>query len=120
MAETLTPKRGEIYLVGFDPAIGSEIKKTRPALVIQNDIANRYSPVVIVSAISSKFGPKIYPTEVFLQPPMGNLKIPCVVKLDQIKTVDKKRLIKKIGCLDAEMMILVNRAAAISLELIDI
>lgn len=120
MAKVLTPKRGEIYLANFDPAVGSEIKKTRPAIVLQNDIANHYSPVAIVAAISSKFGPKIYPTEVLLQPPAGNVRVLCVIKLDQIRTIDKRRLVKKIGCLNAEAMIAVNRALAISLGLVEI
>ena len=58
------PKWGEVYLVNFDPTIGSEIRKTRPALIIQNDTANRHSPVTIVAAITSFNGGKLYPTEV--------------------------------------------------------
>jgi mRNA interferase MazF len=60
------PQRGEIYLVGFDPTVGSEIQKTRPALVIQNDIGNQYSPITIVAAITSKFDLPPYPTEVLM------------------------------------------------------
>jgi len=120
MAGLIAPKRGEIYLVNFDPAVGSEIKKIRPALVIQNDVANFYSPVVIVAAISSKLKSKIYPAEVLVESPLGNLKAASLVKLDQIKTIDKQRLIKKIGRLNAGKMALVNRALAISLGLIEI
>ncbi|HMD87116.1 MAG TPA: type II toxin-antitoxin system PemK/MazF family toxin [Terriglobia bacterium] len=60
--------RGEIHLVSFDPTVGHEIKKTRPALVIQNDIGNRYSPLTIVAAITSKVSPVPYPVEVIIEP----------------------------------------------------
>jgi mRNA interferase MazF len=56
----VTPKRGQVYLVNFDPTIGAEIRKTRPALVVQNDIANRHSPITIVAAITSKVDEKLY------------------------------------------------------------
>ena len=64
MARLTFPKRGEVYLVSFDPTVGSEIRKTRPALIIQNDVSNRLSPITIVAAISSQFGEKLYPTEI--------------------------------------------------------
>jgi mRNA interferase MazF len=60
------PKRGEVWLVSFDPTIGAEIKKTCPALILQNDIANRASPITIVAAITSQFEEPIYPTEVLI------------------------------------------------------
>jgi mRNA interferase MazF len=60
------PKRGDVYLVNFDPTVGAEIKKTRPVLIVQNDIANRYSPITIVAAITWQFKEPLYPTEVFL------------------------------------------------------
>lgn len=112
MAQKITPKRGEIYLVNFDPAIGSEIKKTRPALIIQNNIANRYSPVTIVAALTSKFD-ELYPTEVLV----GKNSI---VQLNQIRTIDRKRLVKRVGVLSLETMDKINRAIEISLELIEI
>lgn len=87
------PKRGEVYLVSFDPTVGAEIKKTRPALVIQNDIGNRYSPITIVAAITSKFDEELYPTEVLVTPPEGGLREPSVVSLNQIRSVDKQRLV---------------------------
>jgi len=67
----LLPIRGDIYLVNFDPTIGSEINKTRPALIIQNNIANENSPITIIAAITSKFDDRLYPTEVQLDPPEG-------------------------------------------------
>lgn len=89
--------RGEVYLVEFDPAVGSEIMKTRPAIIIQNDTANRFSPVTIVAAISSKFDDKLYPTEVLIHAGQAGLKQDSVIVLNQIRTIDKTRIVKKIG-----------------------
>ena len=75
----IQPKRGDIYLVNFDPTLGAEIRKTRPALILQNDIANKYSPVTIVAAISSKFDDPLYPTEVLISAkPFGRTRSPIV------------------------------------------
>ena len=65
------PRRGEVYLVRFDPTEGAEIKKTRPALVIQNDVGNRHSPTTIVAAITSKLEQPLYPIEVLITAPDG-------------------------------------------------
>ncbi len=89
--------RGDIYLVEFDPAVGSEIAKTRPAIVLQNDTANRYSPITIVAAITSKFDDNLYPTEVLIRSGEAGLKQDSVVALNQIRTIDKARIIKRIG-----------------------
>ncbi len=64
-------KRGEVYIVELDPTRGSEIKKPRPAVIIQNDVDNRYSPITIIAPISSKFDATLYPTEVLVNPPEG-------------------------------------------------
>lgn len=116
----IRPKRGEIYLVNFDPTIGAEIQKTRPALVIQNDIANRYSPITIVAAISSQFDESLYPTEIFIQPPEGGLSIPSVVLLNQIRSIDKRRLVRRLGVLAPTTMERVNQAILISLGVVEI
>src|SRR2546425_7657631 len=87
------PRRGDVYLVSFDPTVGAEIRKTRPALVIQNDVANRWSPVTIVAAISSRPDAPIYPADVNIDPPEGNLSVPSVVLLNQIRTIDTRRLV---------------------------
>lgn len=113
-------KRGEIYLVNFDSTIGSEIKKTRPALILQNDIANRYSPITIVSAITSQFEEHLYPTEVLVKAPEGGLEVNSVVLLNQIRSADKHRLFKRLGALNQETMRQVDRALLISLSLIEI
>lgn len=68
------PRRGDVFVVRFDPTLGAEIQKTRPALVLQNDIANRFSPITIVAGITSQFDSKLYPTEVLIKAPEGGLE----------------------------------------------
>lgn len=106
-----------MYLVCFDPTVGAEIKKTRPALVIQNDIGNRHSPITIVAAISSQFDDTLYPTEVLVTPPEGGLHTPSVVMLNQIRSVDKRRLINRLGALTPSTMARVDQALRISVGL---
>jgi|SRR3989344_3859982 len=115
----LTPKRGEVWIVNFDPTIGSEIKKIRPAVILQNDIGNRFSSVTIVAAISSHSGDLLYPTEVLAGPPEGGLEKPSIVLLNQIRTVDKKRLVTRIGRIELGTMRAIDRAILISLGLVD-
>jgi mRNA interferase MazF len=115
------PRRGEIYLVAFDPTVGREIKKTRPALIIQNDVGNRYGDLTIVAAITSKISPVLYPVEVIVQPSQANgLQAPVAVLLDQVRTVDKQRLIKLLGAVDPSVLRKVDEAIQISLGLIEI
>lgn len=119
LISSVIPKRGEIYLVNFDPAIGAKIKKTRPALILQNDIANRYSSVTIVAAITSfsdKDG-KTYPTEVFIGDSEGGLNNNSVTLLNQIRTIDNGRLVKKLGVLKDKTMAQIDKAIQISLGL---
>ena len=116
--EVACPKRGEVYLVSFDPTVGAEIKKTRPALVIQNDVGNRYSPITIVAAITSKFDEELYPTEVLVGPPEGGLREPSVVALNQIRAIDKQRLVKRLGVLKPATMARVDQALRISVGLV--
>lgn len=114
------PRRGEVYLVNFDPVIGAEIRKTRPALILQNDIANRHSPLTIVSAITSQFDEQLYPTEVFLKAGEGGTTKDCVVLLNQIRSIDKRRLVLRLGKIGSEPMLRVNRSLQISLGLVTI
>jgi mRNA interferase MazF len=114
------PKRGDVYLVSFDPTVGAEIKKTRPALVLQNDVGNRWSPITIVAAITSQFDEKLYPTEVLIRPPEAGLTQTSVVLLDQIRSVDKVRLVKRLGSVKPQTMVAVDRALQISLGLVRI
>lgn len=114
------PRRGDIYLVNFDPTVGAEIQKTRPALIIQNDIANRYSPITIVAAITSKFAAPPYPTEVILEPKETGLRQTSVALLNQVRSIDRSRLIKRIGHASAATMQRVDRAIQTSFGLIGI
>jgi mRNA interferase MazF len=118
--KVVRPKRGEVYLVTFDPTMGAEIQKTRPALVVQNDIANRHSPITIVAAITSQFDEPLYPTEVLIQPPEGGVTIPSVVLLNQIRSIDKRRLVRRLGILTPATMEWVDRAILVSLGLVGI
>ena len=114
------PLRGEVYFVAFDPTLGAEIRKTRPALILQNDIANRSSPITIVAAITSKFDDELYPTEVLVRAPEGGLDADSVVLLNQIRSVDRRRLMRRVGRLVPETMRLVDRALVLSLGLIEL
>jgi len=113
-------RRGEVWLVNFDPTVGSEIKKTRPAVILQNDVGNRFSSVTIVAAITSQFDTSLYPTEVLIWPPEGGLIEASVVLLNQIRTIDDRRIVKKIGVLKSMTMESVDRALKISLGLVDL
>jgi len=114
-------RRGEIYLVSFDPTVGHEIKKTRPAIVIQNDVGNRYSPLTIVAAITSKVSPVLYPVEVIVEPSRANgLETLSAIRLDHIRTIDKQRLIKRLGVVGHSIMEKVDEATKISLGLLEI
>lgn len=112
--------RGEIWLVSFDPTVGHEIKKTRPALMIQNDVGNRYSPLTIVAAITSSLSPVPYPVEVQISPAAANgLDVRSAIRLDQIRTVDRRRLLRRLGVAGAATMGRVDEAIRISLGLVE-
>ncbi len=117
MGKIRSVKRGEVYLVNFDPTIGSEIRKIRPALVIQNDVGNRYSPATIVAAITSKYDDELYPTEVMIRTGEGGLSQDSVVTFDQIRTIDKTRIVKKLGAVSEVTMRRAESALKISLGL---
>jgi mRNA interferase MazF len=114
------PRRGEVYLVNFDPTLGAEIQKTRPALIVQNDVANRHSAITIVAAITSQFDQTLYPTEVLISPPEGGLRTESVALLNQIRSIDKQRLVRRLGNLRPKTMERVDRAILISMGLIKI
>lgn len=114
------PRRGDVYLVEVDPARGHEIQKTRPAVIIQNDTNNRYSPVTTVAAVTSKLSPVLYPVEVAVAPTNANgLSRPSAIQLGQILSVDQSRLLKRLGAVDAATMRKVDTALKISLGLVD-
>ncbi|MCR4334477.1 MAG: type II toxin-antitoxin system PemK/MazF family toxin [Patescibacteria group bacterium] len=113
------PRRGDIYLVNFDPTIGREIKKTRPAVIIQNNISNEYSSVVIVAAVTSyRANYKIYPTEVIVPCKESGLNHDSLVLLNQIRTIDKQRLLLKVGKVNSEILLKIDKALEISLGIV--
>ncbi len=112
------PRRGDIYLVSFDPTVGAEVRKTRPALILQNDIANRWSPITIVAALTSQFEEPLYPTEVPVIAPEGGLSADSVVLLNQVRSIDKRRLVKRLGVLKPETMKRAEQALMLSLGLV--
>lgn len=111
--------RGDVYLVNLDPIIGKEIGKARPAVIIQNDIGNKFSPVTIIAPISSvKEITKPLPIMIFLKKSEGGLSKDSYVDCGQIRTVDKdRRLISKFGTLDKSKMLEVDKALKVSLSL---
>ncbi len=114
------PRRGEIYLVRFDPTAGHEIQKTRPAVIVQNDVSNRYSPITIVAAISSQFSDPPFPREVVIEPEESGLPRRSAVILNQIRPVDRQRLARRLGGLSRESMRRVDRSLTISLGLVEL
>ncbi len=114
------PTRGDIYLVNFDPTLGAEIRKTRPALILQNDIANRHSPITIVAAVTSKFDDQLYPTEVFVRASEAGLSVDSVVLLNQIRSIDRQRLVRRLGSANPETMTRVDLALQLSLGLAEV
>lgn len=109
-------KRGDVYLINLDPVIGSEQGKTRPCLIIQNNIGNKYSQNTIIASITSKID-KEYPFLVKIEKGVANLPKDSFVQLDQIKTISVKRIIKKIGSLPKEVMLKIDVALKNSLDL---
>jgi len=110
-------KRGDILLTNLEPVVGSEQGRIRPSLVIQGNILNENSPTTIVAPITSKIYTKVYPSNVEVQSKDSGLKINSTILLNQIKTIDKSRIIKKIGRLNNDIMKRVNLAIKISLDL---
>ena len=113
-------KRGDIFYADLSPVVGSEQGGTRPVLVVQNDVGNKFSPTIIVSAITSKINKAKLPTHIEISAKDYGLSKDSVILLEQIRTIDKKRLREKIGRLDDELMIDVNEGLSISLGLIEV
>ena len=110
-------ERGDIFLANLEPVTGSEQGGIRPVLIIQNNLSNKYSPVTIIAAITSKIFIKEYSTNIFVSKKDSKLDKDSTILLNQIRTIDKARLIKKISSLDSFIMKKVDMALRISLDL---
>lgn len=117
--ETNSVKRGEIYMADLSPVVGSEQGGIRPVLIIQNNVGNKYSPTVIVTAITSKLDKAKLPTHIELSSEKYHLPKDSVALLEQIRTLDKRRLREKITVLEDGKMKEINRAILISLGFAD-
>ena len=110
-------KRGDIFLAALDPVVGREIAKTRPVVVVSNNVNNKYSGTVTVLPITSQNLNKVYPFELILPKGSGNLPKKSKIKADQIRTLDKARLVKRYGRLTMEQTSLLDKALHIHLGL---
>jgi len=113
----LQVRRGDIFYADLSPVIGSEQGGVRPVLIIQNDVGNKYSPTVICAAITSQINKAKLPTHIEIESVNSTLVKDSVILLEQIRTIDKKRLREKICRLDDKLMKKINRAVMISLGL---
>lgn len=113
----MTIKRGDIFYADLSPVVGSEQGGVRPVLIVQNDIGNKFSPTVIAAAITSQHSKSYLPTHIKVQAQCCGLAKDSVVLLEQIRTLDKKRLKEKMGCLDNFAMHLVDKALTVSFGL---
>lgn len=108
-------RRGELYYADLSPVIGSEQGGIRPVLVVQNDIGNKYSPTIIAAAVTSRLDKARLPTHIELPAESYGLQKDSVILLEQIRTLDKRRLKERIGCLPEGLMKRVDYALMISL-----
>ena len=107
--------RGEIYRAALDPVLGSEQGGTRPVVVVQNNVGNRYSPTVIVLAVTSRMNKARLPTHIEVPSPIGGLPRDSVILAEQVRTLDKQRLLERLGALPESVMAQVDRALLMSL-----
>ncbi len=108
-------RRGDIFYADLSPVIGSEQGGVRPVLIVQNDVGNKYSPTIIAGAITSRLTKAKLPTHIEISSGRFGLQKDSVILLEQLRTLDKRRLKAKIGSLDDDTMIRVDRAILISL-----
>ena len=111
-------KRGDIYYADLSPVVGSEQGGVRPVLIIQNDVGNRYSPTVIAAAITSRQDKTKLPTHIPIEARDCGLQKDSVVLLEQVRTLDKRRLREKMGSVGIQAMRAVNQALSVSFGLI--
>lgn len=112
-------KRGDIFYADLSPVVGSEQGGVRPVLIVQNDVGNKYSPTVIVAAITSRINKAKMPTHIEIKGDEYGLSKDSVILLEQIRTIDKKRLKERIGHMDEAVIETVNEAILISFGLMD-
>ncbi len=115
----MSVKRGDIYYADLSPVVGSEQGGVRPVLIIQNDVGNKFSPTVIAAAITSKTDKSKLPTHIDVYAEKYGLARDSVILLEQIRTIDKRRLKEKMGHLDDDLMNRVNNAITVSFGLED-
>lgn len=110
-------KRGEIYYADLSPVVGSEQGGVRPVLIVQNDVGNRYSPTVIAAAITSQRDKTDLPTHIKVTAEGSGLQKDSIILLEQVRTIDKRRLKERMGSLDVGSMDRVDRALSVSFGL---
>ena len=114
----LIVKKGDLFFADLSPVVGSEQGGIRPVLVVQNDVGNKYSPTIIVAAITSQTKTKL-PTHVQLNATQGGLSKDSIVLLEQLRTIDKQRLRERIGTLNEKLIPDIEKALSISLGIAD-
>ena len=110
-------RRGDIYFADLSPVVGSEQGGVRPVLIVQNDVGNKHSPTVIAAAITSQINKARLPTHIELSARSFGLTKDSVILLEQIRTIDKKRVLERLGRLDEDVMSRVDEAIAVSFGL---
>ena len=110
-------KRGDLFYADLSPVVGSEQGGIRPVLVVQNDVGNKYSPTIIAAAVTSQINKAKMPTHIEISAETYGLVKDSVILMEQIRTIDKKRLKEKIGHADDELMQRVNKALSVSFAL---
>ncbi|MDF2635117.1 MAG: transcriptional modulator of MazE/toxin, MazF [Pelosinus sp.] len=113
-------KRGDIYYANLSPVVGSEQGGHRPVLVIQNDVGNKYSPTIIVVAITSQISKAKLPTHVEITTKQSSLEKDSVILLEQLRTIDKRRLKEKVSHLSEDIMGMVDESIKVSLGLVEV
>jgi mRNA interferase MazF len=113
-------KRGDIYYANLSPVVGSEQGGHRPVLVIQNDVGNKYSPTIIVVAITSQISKAKLPTHVEINSKQSSLEKDSVILLEQLRTIDKRRLKEKVSHLSEDIMSMVDESIKVSLGLVEV
>jgi mRNA interferase MazF len=116
MARQSSPRRGDVWLVALDPTVGHEIRKTRPAVVVTSDLYNRQNWVILVMPLTSHESAEI--DQVLILPPEGGLSNRSVTLPDQLRAIDRSRLVRRLGRLVDETMLKVDRSLKVVLDLI--